>query len=164
MTAAALNPLWPAAGPAGAQCGTCRWRFVGGPGRPVDRCRRHRNEAVSPRAPACPAYTAELDCLQCGACCREAYHAVEVAPRDPFNRLHPDLVERDENLGGAEGPRRLVRRVPTPTGTRCACLGDPPEGRDYRCTVYADRPRTCRDFEQGGRNCVEARRRVGLTP
>lgn len=180
MSGTGVNPLWSAPycpppaergevpegqgevpeGRRGAeQCRTCVWHFYGGRGKPVDRCRRHRNEPISPLAPACPAYTASLDCLTCGACCREAYHAVEVAPRDPFLRLHPELVELDENRGGAEGPRRVVSRVPTPTGTRCVCLGT-----DYRCSVYADRPRTCREFEQGSVNCVEARRRVGLTP
>ena len=64
------------------------WHYVGGRGKAVDRCRRHRNEPVSPLWPACPAFTASVDCLTCGACCREAYHSVEVAPRDPFVRLH----------------------------------------------------------------------------
>ncbi len=156
---AARNPLWSEPGPAGSQCRGCVWHYVGGRGAPVDRCRRHRGEAVSPLAPGCPAFTAALDCLTCGACCREAYHAVEVAPRDPFLRLHPERIVRDaENAG-----RAVVRRVPTPTGTRCSCLGDPPEGEDYRCAVYRDRPKTCRDFEQASVNCVEARRRVGLT-
>jgi len=29
--------------------------------------------------------------------------------------------------------------------------------------VYADRPKTCRDFEAGGVNCVDARVRMGIT-
>jgi hypothetical protein len=30
--------------------------------------------------------------------------------------------------------------------------------------VYADRPKTCRDFEQGSANCVDARVRLKITP
>jgi hypothetical protein len=128
---------------------------------------------VSVETAACRSYTpaagaGALDCLTCGACCREAYHAVEVGPRDPFVRLHPEWLDVDPDLAGPGGARRIVQRVPTPTGTRCACLGDssrsPVDPLDYRCVVYADRPKTCRNFEQGGANCVEARRRVGLTP
>jgi Fe-S-cluster containining protein len=116
----------------------------------VDRCRRHRNEAVSLHWQACVAYTPALDCLTCGACCREAYHSVEVGPRDPFVRLHPERVSTQDG-----------RLVVTREGSRCACLAGELGG--YHCVVYADRPRTCRDFPQGGQSCVEARRRVGLT-
>lgn len=149
-----VNPFWPAPPPEGAEnarCSTCVWHFVGGRGKAVDRCRRHRSEPVDPRSPACPAYTAAVDCLTCGACCREAYHAVEVGPRDPFVRLHPDRVSMDDG-----------RLVITRAGPRCACLAGGPG--DYHCVVYADRPKTCRDFPAGGQSCVEARRRVGLTP
>ena len=146
-----VNPLWPPekAGtpPVGATCAGCVWRK---PGKRADRCLRHRGEAVSPAWPACPAFTpdAELDCLACGACCREAYHTVEVSRRDAFVRLHRELTHEQE------GRLHVLRN-----GPRCVCLGD-----DFRCAHYADRPRTCRDFERGGPNCVEARRRVGLTP
>ncbi|MES2643598.1 MAG: YkgJ family cysteine cluster protein [Myxococcota bacterium] len=155
-----LNPLWPAPGPdgaAGERCVGCVWHFVGGRGKAVDRCRRHRAEPVDVRWPACPAFTPAVDCLTCGACCREAYHSVEVGPRDPFVRLHPDRVNMKD-----DGRLEVTRR-----GPRCACLaggaGDSGAG-DYHCVVYADRPRTCRDFPAGGQSCVEARRRVGLTP
>ena len=33
----------------------------------------------------------------------------------------------------------------------------------FACTIYDDRPRACRDFEAGGRHCLVARRRVGLS-
>lgn len=144
-----VNPLWPP-GRAGvapeATCRDCVWRK---PGRQHDRCLRHAGAAVRFDWPACPAHTtdAALDCLACGACCREAYHAVEVGRRDPFVRFHPELLVTVDG-------RLNVRRA----GPRCGCLGE-----DYRCSVYADRPKTCRDFERTGANCVEARRRVGLT-
>lgn len=143
------NPLCDEPGPPDARCGACAWRFSGGRGRAVDRCRRHDGARVDPAWPACAAFEASLDCQACGACCREAYHAVEVSRRDPFVRAHPERVV------AADG-RLQVRRA----GPRCACLvGDGP----YACVVYDDRPRTCRDFTRGSANCVEARRRVGLT-
>lgn len=142
-----VNPLWPDSSAEEADvhdtCRDCVWRR---PGRRHDVCLRHRRQEVHHDWPACPAFTRLLDCLSCGACCREAYHAVEVSRRDPYRRLHP-VVE-------AEG-RLLVPRTPE---NWCSHLG-----RDLRCAVYADRPKTCRDFEKGGLNCVEARRRVGLT-
>lgn len=146
----AANPLWDAPGP-DARCGGCAWRYVGGPGRPVERCRRHRGARVDPTWPACPAFEGPLDCLACGACCREAYHRVEVSRRDPFVRLHPERVGVDREDG-----RWVVLR----DGPRCGCLAPAPP---HTCAVYADRPRTCRDFAVGGVHCVEARRRVGLT-
>jgi hypothetical protein len=145
------NPLWPADRPGeatpGATCEDCAWRK---PGTRRDRCLRHEGRSVRGEWAACPAHTrdAALDCLACGACCREAYHTVEVGPRDPFVRAHPELLHR------LDGRLHVLRE-----GPRCACLG-----ADYRCVVYADRPRTCRDFERAGPNCVDARRRVGLTP
>jgi Fe-S-cluster containining protein len=55
-------------------------------------------------------------------------------------------------------------------GDRCSALAggtqDPaaPERiTRYHCTIYDDRPRTCRDFTLGSTHCLTARRRVGLT-
>ena len=99
----------------------------------------------------CEAHTRTLDCLQCGACCREAYHAVEVGARDPFVRQHPDRVKRVDGRWNVERKNGI-----------CGCLST--EDGMWQCEVYLDRPRTCRDFEQGGANCVDARVRLGLTP
>jgi hypothetical protein len=139
------NPLGPP-GPADATCADCVWRK---PGTRRSRCIRHAGKSVRPEWPACAAHLRDdaLDCLSCGACCREAYHTVEVGPRDPFVRAHPELLHH------TDGRFQVLRN-----GPRCACLGP-----DYRCSVYADRPKTCRDFERGGVNCVDARRRVGLS-
>lgn len=153
------NPLWtrdPAGAPADETCRSCVWRFhvrrrsAADPGDTGERCHRFPREPISLDWPACPAWTAAVDCGTCGACCREAYHAVEVSARDPFLVRHSALIERD-------GRRRYL---PRPDG-RCVCLGGEPGA--WSCTTYADRPRSCRDFEAGGLNCVEARRRVGLT-
>ena len=149
MPVATLNPLWPQPAPASAgTCGDCVWRWRDGD---QDRCRRHRDADVRLEWPACAAWTAALDCQTCGACCREAYHAVEVEDDDPFLIHHPELVVQEDG-------RSNVRRA----GPRCAALHGT-EG-SWGCVVYETRPHTCRDFERGGENCVIARRRVGLTP
>jgi hypothetical protein len=57
-----------------------------------------------------------------------------------------------------DGDALLLRRA----GDRCAALAGP-DGGPFGCTVYEDRPRPCRDFVAGGRHCLEARRRVGLS-
>ena len=145
------NPLSVEPGPVGAQCGGCRWRVLGGPGPKVDRCLRHGRQRVSVEWPGCAAHTTQLDCLECGACCREAYHAVEVGPRDPFVRIHPERVTT------VDGRLNVERRDGV-----CACLA-PIDGQ-WPCTVYNNRPRTCRDFTLGSANCVDARVRLGITP
>jgi Fe-S-cluster containining protein len=102
------------------------------------------------RATPCPLLETELDCLACGACCREVYDTVEVGDEDPFVLLHPELVQDHHG-------RLNLRRE----GNRCACLIPGPG--TWTCRVYDERPQTCRDFEQGGENCLEARRRLGLS-
>lgn len=92
----------------------------------------------------------EYDCLACGACCREAFDAVEIAADDPFVRLHPRLVIRTPF-----GHSAVARE-----GDRCACL-QVAEGR-FTCRHYADRPQTCRDVAVDGEACRWARERVGL--
>jgi Fe-S-cluster containining protein len=84
---------------------------------------------------------------------------VSVSMRDPVVWKQPGLIVR-------EGHRWSLLR----SGDRCAALEDgPPPGqpavdaRAFHCRIYEDRPRTCREFEQGGRHCLTARRRVGLS-
>jgi Fe-S-cluster containining protein len=167
-------------------CGTCAWRYTS---RGVQRCRQldseHKREtgtanstelgrSVQEQWPGCHRYEPTLDCLTCGACCREAYHSVQVAARDTFAAAHPDLLVNNADY-------REVKRVPTfavavpdddqPTATRCAALaggeliqlGKSPAFATYRCTVYQDRPRSCREFTMGSAHCLEARQRVGMS-
>jgi hypothetical protein len=154
---AAGGSLWsrfegkPAAHPSGlpqgraGTCGSCAWQRTARGGL---RCLQ-AEARVEASWSACERYEASLDCRGCGACCREAYGVVEIGKRDPFVRAHPELVER-------EGDRIVLLRK----DGRCPAL----EGtREYTCRVYEDRPRTCRDFELGSANCLEARRRVGLS-
>jgi Fe-S-cluster containining protein len=63
----------------------------------------------------------------------------------------PDLIVR-------HGARFEIRRE----GARCAALRVE-NSSSYSCTIYEHRPRPCREFEAGGRHCLDARRRVGLS-
>ncbi len=141
----------------GVTCGDCAWHYRGGSGKPVDRCRQVDGARIDASWPACERFEAELDCQTCGACCRAAYHSVTISRRDPVVRAHPALVvDRGDYLE--------IRRV----GDRCACLagGESAAGGAldrYRCIIYQERPRPCREFERGGGHCVVARRRVGLS-
>ena len=100
-----IRPACPPAPP--ASCGTCAWRFeqrgARAAGRPTAK--------VDPAWPGCERYEAALDCQTCGACCRAAYHSVEVARRDPAVKKQPDyIVDRGTYLE--------IRR----DGDRCAAL------------------------------------------
>jgi Fe-S-cluster containining protein len=168
-----LHPVGLPLGPQGESCGTCSWLYRGGRGPAVERCRQTAAGEVGDgrrtrrEFPACVRWEPPVDCLTCGACCREAYHSVSVSLRDPVVWKHPGLVVRD-------GHRFSILR----TGSRCAALESeaaetgaavasgpsPAAGQRYHCRIYEDRPRTCREFEQGGRHCLVARRRVGLSP
>jgi putative zinc- or iron-chelating protein len=133
-------------------CGTCAWRFEK---RGAARC-RHTNKRLDDTWPACERFERELDCQACGACCRAAYHSVEVSRRDPVVARHPALiVDRGRYL-------EIAR-----TGDRCAALhGGELAGEHttrYHCAIYDDRPRTCRDFTLGSEHCLTARRRVALS-
>ena len=109
--------------------------------------------------PACARWEPPVECADCGACCREAYHSVTVSVRDPVVWKQPALVER-------HGHRFEILRE----GSRCAALVDrhaddarDPAARVFTCRIYEDRPQACRDFAAGGRQCLDARRRVGLS-
>ncbi|MFM8332184.1 MAG: YkgJ family cysteine cluster protein, partial [Candidatus Methylumidiphilus sp.] len=123
--------------------------------RQSQRCRHVPDFRLPHDAWACSRWEApaEVDCLTCGACCREAYHSVEVSEREPVNKLHPDMVVVMDT-------HRKLRRE----GDRCAALtgGNTPH-EAYACAIYEDRPRTCREFTLGSENCLDARRRVGLS-
>jgi len=148
----AAHPTGLPAGAADAACGACAWRFEH---RNSARCRQAARP-IDDAWPACERYEAALDCQTCGACCREAYHSVEVKRRDPVIKKQPTyVVDRVTYLE--------VKR----DGDRCAALhgGVVEAGRTTRfhCVIYDDRPRTCREFTLGSAHCLTARRRVGLS-
>jgi hypothetical protein len=131
----------------GESCGTCAWRDDA-----TGNCRQI--EAVADNHwPGCERWEPVLDCLECGACCRAAYHSVTVLDSDPVIELHPELIiEQDTFI-------ELKR-----DDDRCAALeGGHSADQPYECSIYGGRPQPCRDFERGGEHCLTARRRVGLS-
>ena len=148
----ARHPTGLPGGEATGTCGSCAWRFDK---RGGSYCRQ-ANAKIDPAWPSCERFEAALDCLTCGACCREAYHSVDVAPRDPMVKKQPSFVVK-------RGARLEVLR----NNERCAALhgGEVVEGKatKYLCVIYDDRPKTCREFTLGSFNCLTARRRVGLS-
>lgn len=139
-------------------CGDCAWHideelhlsclFAAPPGeQPKHIC----------DGPACAHFEPPPSCLDCGACCREAFDSVPV-DADAHERLPPELVQVAD-----DGWVDMVR-VPSLTGcgTRCTALrGDGVV--PYTCIVYAIRPDTCRDVKVGSEGCLMARRRTKLS-
>ncbi|MBK8169883.1 MAG: YkgJ family cysteine cluster protein [Sandaracinaceae bacterium] len=132
-------------------CGSCAWQHLDAQQKP--RCRQAARR-ISSQSPSCERWEPALDCQDCGACCREAYGAVEISARDPVVKKRPELV-----VLRADGRRELARK-----GDRCAHLeGGQTAGERFNCVIYDDRPRTCREFTLGSEHCMTARRRVGLS-
>jgi len=129
-------------------CGSCIWAHFRGPGTRKLRCVGTNFKRVEAEWSACQHWTSKkLDCLDCGACCGAAFDVVEVSRQDPVRKRKPDwIVKRD-------GRYQMKRR----SNNTCQALQE-----DMKCSIYADRPQCCRDFERGGANCWFARRRIGL--
>jgi hypothetical protein len=134
---------------AAGTCGGCGWWTRG-------RC-LSTDARVRAIEPACERWEPSPSCEGCGACCREAFHTLALSPREPFVKRHPALVVWREALDGRRQPE-----LPRPAG-RCPPLAGDGAREPFRCSVYDERPKTCRDFARGGANCLEARRRVGLS-
>lgn len=136
-------------------CDDCAWHFTS---RGIMRCQQAPSVKLPAKSAACTRWepAAELDCQTCGACCREAFDCVEVGSRESVVKLHPDMLIHAEQI---DQPAKLKRNA-----DRCAALvGGDAQDTLYRCTIYKDRPRTCRDFTRGSDNCLQARRKVGLS-
>jgi hypothetical protein len=136
----------------GRGCADCAWSFRA---RGILRCRHAPTARLPADAPACARWEPAdaLQCQTCGACCREAYHSVEVSRREPVVQRHPEWVLKFDS-------HVKLRRE----GGRCVALEGGHTAREpYACAIYDERPRTCREFTRGGDHCLDARRRVGLS-
>lgn len=92
------------------------------------------------------------NCQSCAACCRGKHHAVVLRADEMRDR--PDLVEEDRS------GRRMLRVLDD-----CVALTARTSDLDFNvvgwtCSIYADRPKVCRDFEPGSRACAMAREMV----
>ena len=183
---AAMHPVGFAFGSHAQSCGTCAWLYRGGRGRPVERCRQSvglvgaagaagadgNGRRTAAHFRACERWEPAVECQACGACCREAYHSVTISMRDPVVWKQPALVVRhghrfeilrsgDHCAALTETPRSPTS--PPPPAPAVFLASAAPRGL-FACSIYQERPRPCRDFEAGGRHCLVARRRVGLSP
>ena len=137
--------------PQNYSCNDCAWISTQGQ---ISRCKHNPKQRIPDSAKACAFFEPEreLNCQTCGACCREAFDSVEIGRRDPFTKLHPELIlTRDTHL-------KLKR-----SNKRCEALSGNGREDPFSCMVYQTRPKTCRDFTKGSKNCLGARQRVGLS-
>jgi Fe-S-cluster containining protein len=105
-----------------------------------------------------PAAT-DLDCLTCGACCRSAKPDTILVPAEDLQRWRrggkPDLATG--TVPGHFSQRAFAMRPLPGSGFACIHLGT--DANPHACGIYPDRGTTCRQFEAGSPQCLEARRR-----
>jgi Fe-S-cluster containining protein len=101
----------------------------------------------------------ELDCLACGACCRQASDGRILVPEQ-------DIV-RWRRAGRAD---LVARLVPGHFGELAfaytdegACVHLGTASCANACSIYEERGTTCREFERGSWQCLEFRRDAGLS-
>jgi hypothetical protein len=84
---------------------------------------------------------------------------------DQGDDRHADRVGEARQMGAAtETPAVEARTVEERKSARAALVAASSATLPtFACTIYEDRPRACREFEAGGRHCLVARRRVGLS-
>lgn len=106
----------------------------------------------------------EYDCVACGACCcnpeenRELEYIdyVEIDPRRDKIMRNPELVRRLVVLDDD-----LVPHMRLDHHHRCAALSGR-IGVKVGCTIYHDRPASCRSFKAGSARCKQYRRERGV--
>jgi len=102
----------------------------------------------------------ELDCLSCGACCRQASDGRILVPEEDLVRWRRD--DRQDILTRlVPGHFGELAFASTDAGA-CVHLGT--AASPNACSIYPDRGTTCRDFEKGSWQCREFRRDMGLEP
>ncbi|HET9954524.1 MAG TPA: YkgJ family cysteine cluster protein [Polyangiaceae bacterium] len=142
---------------AGLRCRECAWSLGKGNFR---RCRQalrlHRSTRMSRELAACERWEPRLtdeSCMTCGACCREGFDRVELGAKDDgLRKRHLQLISED----------RFGEFLARPDG-RCVALTGDGSSAAFRCTIYAERPRSCADFGVASAACLIARRRVRLS-
>lgn len=176
------NPIHHAASAPGAPehpgpflCGDCAWFLERASGR--HGCRQAKSARIEREDIACSHFEPTLDCLACGACCREAYDSVDVSARDAALLPQSLLLKRgaryelprpEHRCSALSGGTRLPLHrpaIPGPGG-EAEQVSPPfylPSEDPFSCAIYDARPKTCRDFEKGSAHCLSARRRVGLS-
>lgn len=117
-----------------------------------DECKQSK-ETTQSHSQACERFESDIDCQNCGACCGKAYHSVTVDQSESAISKYPELfVKRSDYI-------ELKRK----NGSCIALGGSIDKKQSHACNIYKDRPSCCREFTLGSPNCLEARRRVGLS-
>lgn len=102
----------------------------------------------------------ELDCLECGACCRTGHDGRILVPAEDLVRWRrsgrEDLTELLQP--GHFGEMAFATR----SDGACVHLGTP--ASPNACQIYEIRGTTCREFERGSWQCREFRRDLGVEP
>jgi len=95
-----------------------------------------------------PTRTLQLDCLECGACCKD--NRVELDDEDiaRFEGAGRGELARPPYTRRDDGAVVLILR----RDKRCRHLGD-----DNKCAVYAIRPESCSSFPVGSECCLSSR-------
>ncbi len=134
----------------GRTCADCAWAAPGNFSDRILRCLRADNARVEPDWPACVRAEFDLDCQFCGACCGSAFSEVVVESEELFRKKHPELLTWTR-----------VGWVMDRDGVDCVVLKRTVGA--CTCTLYEDRPQTCRDFQSGTEDCLKARRKYGFS-
>ena len=88
------------------------------------------------------------DCLRCGVCCHSKLDTYVRVTGDDWERLGVEA----ERVAQFVGNRAYMKM----TDGHCAALDvrlTPAGGREFFCTVYEQRPQTCRDLGRGTPQC-----------
>jgi hypothetical protein len=90
----------------------------------------------------------ELDCLACGACCKDNRVELDTVDVERFERAGRGELARPPYAKREDGKIVLVLRK----DKRCKHLGD-----DNACAIYAVRPDACSTFPVGSECCLSSR-------
>ena len=101
---------------------------------------------------------ADLDCLTCGACCRQGSDGRILVPVEDIVRWKRENQVHilSQLVPGHFGEQAFAS---TPDGA-CVHLGT--QANPNACRIYSERGTTCREFERGSWQCHEFRRDAGI--
>lgn len=86
------------------------------------------------------------DCLRCGTCCFSTLDTYVAVTGDD----HARLGDRADDLVVFHGTRAYMRMH----DGHCAALRIDAARGEFVCTVYEERPATCRELARGSRECA----------
>jgi Fe-S-cluster containining protein len=101
---------------------------------------------------------APLDCVACGACCRQGSDGRILVPAEDIVRWR--RTGRDDLADALVEGHFSEMAFPARADGSCVHLGTP--GQPNACSIYAVRGTTCREFEAGSWQCLEFRREAGI--